>query len=100
MTADFFTQMRLAMTLQRVVVNQMILDSPNGNQSLPDRRPQFILGEKGLPRMPIEPDPGLLEAARPLGLVADFLVIPSNGPHLLQAEIERAAEAAVQLALS
>src|SRR5437588_6892570 len=29
MTADFFTQMRVAMNLQRVVVNQMILDSPN-----------------------------------------------------------------------
>jgi cytosine/adenosine deaminase-related metal-dependent hydrolase len=38
MTADFFTQMRSAMTLQRVVVNQMILDSPNGNQNLPDPR--------------------------------------------------------------
>ena len=55
------------------------------------RRPPFILGEKGLPRIPIEPDPGLLEAARQLGAVSDFLVIPSNGPHLLQAEIERAA---------
>src|SRR2546428_282052 len=32
MTADFFTQMRVAMNLQRMVVNQMILDSPNGNQ--------------------------------------------------------------------
>jgi aspartate racemase len=50
-----------------------------------------MLGDKGLPRMPIEPDPGLLEAARQLGAVADFLVITSNGPHLLQAEIERAA---------
>jgi hypothetical protein len=38
MTADFFTQMRSAMNLQRVVVNQMILDSPNGNQNLPDFR--------------------------------------------------------------
>jgi cytosine/adenosine deaminase-related metal-dependent hydrolase len=38
MTADFFTQMRAAMNLQRVVVNQMILDSPNGNQNLPDPR--------------------------------------------------------------
>jgi len=28
--------MRSAMNLQRVVVNQMILDSPNGNQNLPD----------------------------------------------------------------
>jgi len=38
MTADFFTQMRAAMNLQRLVVNQMILDSPNGNQNLPDPR--------------------------------------------------------------
>jgi 5-methylthioadenosine/S-adenosylhomocysteine deaminase len=36
MTADFFTQMRSAMTMQRAIVNQMILDSPNGNQNLPD----------------------------------------------------------------
>jgi cytosine/adenosine deaminase-related metal-dependent hydrolase len=38
LTADFFTQMRSAMNLQRMVVNQMILDSPNGNQNLPDPR--------------------------------------------------------------
>ncbi len=38
LTADFFTQMRSAMNLQRAVVNQMILDSPNGNQNLPDPR--------------------------------------------------------------
>ncbi len=38
LTADFFTQMRSAMNLQRLVVNQMILNSPNGNQNLPDPR--------------------------------------------------------------
>ena len=38
MTADFFSQMRAAMNLQRLVVNQMILNSPNGNQNLPDPR--------------------------------------------------------------
>jgi cytosine/adenosine deaminase-related metal-dependent hydrolase len=38
LTADFFTQMRTAMNLQRMIVNQMILDSPNGNQNLPDPR--------------------------------------------------------------
>ena len=38
LTADFFTQMRSAMNLQRMVVNQMTLDSPNGNQNLPDPR--------------------------------------------------------------
>jgi 5-methylthioadenosine/S-adenosylhomocysteine deaminase len=36
LTADFFTQMRSCMNLQRVLVNQMVLDSPNGNQNLPD----------------------------------------------------------------
>jgi len=36
MTADFFTQMRVCMNLQRALVNQMILDSPNGSQNLPD----------------------------------------------------------------
>ena len=36
LTADFFTQMRSCMNLQRMLVNQMILDSPNGNQNLPD----------------------------------------------------------------
>src|SRR5262245_26248891 len=38
LTADFFTQMRSTMNLQRAVVNQMILDSPNGNLNLPDPR--------------------------------------------------------------
>jgi 5-methylthioadenosine/S-adenosylhomocysteine deaminase len=36
LTADFFTQMRSMMNLQRVLVNQMTLDSPNGNQNLPN----------------------------------------------------------------
>ena len=36
MTADFFTQMRVCMNLQRALVNQMVLDSPNGNQNLPN----------------------------------------------------------------
>ena len=29
LTADFFTQMRCAMNLQRMIVNEMTLDSPN-----------------------------------------------------------------------
>jgi hypothetical protein len=36
LTADFFTQMRSCMNLQRMIVNGMILDSPNGNQNLPN----------------------------------------------------------------
>src|SRR5947208_1090650 len=38
MTADFFTQMRVCMNVQRGLVNQMVLDSPNGNQNLPNPR--------------------------------------------------------------
>jgi aspartate racemase len=55
------------------------------------RRPPFRLRDDGHPRLPIEPDPELLQAAGRLGAVADFLVIPANGLHLIQAEIERAA---------
>jgi cytosine/adenosine deaminase-related metal-dependent hydrolase len=36
LTADFFTQMRSCMNLQRMIVNGMVLDSPNGNQNLPN----------------------------------------------------------------
>ena len=38
LTADFFTQMRSAMNLQRMIVNQMTLDSPNTvpGQNLPN----------------------------------------------------------------
>jgi 5-methylthioadenosine/S-adenosylhomocysteine deaminase len=36
LTADFFTQMRSCMNLQRTLVNQMALDSPNDNQNLPN----------------------------------------------------------------
>jgi aspartate racemase len=37
----------------------------------------------------------VLEAAKWLGQLADFLVIPSNGPHLLQTEIEGVARCKV-----
>jgi aspartate/glutamate racemase len=47
--------------------------------------------DDGLPRMPIEPNPDLLQAAGRLGAAADFLVIPSNASHLIQDQIERAA---------
>lgn len=38
-----------------------------------------------------QPDPRLLAAAKHLGALADFLVIPSNAPHLFQDLIEQAA---------
>jgi aspartate racemase len=55
------------------------------------RRPPIVLNPDGSPKMPIQPDPDLLSAAGRLGAWADFLVIPSNTPHLVQPEIEKAA---------
>jgi hypothetical protein len=55
------------------------------------RHPPILIKEDGRPLLPLRPDPRLLEAAGRLGQVADFLVIPSNTPHALQPEIERAA---------
>jgi aspartate racemase len=55
------------------------------------RHPPVLLTDEGTPQQPLRPDPRLLEAARNLGSLADFLVITSNGVHKLQAEIERAA---------
>jgi hypothetical protein len=61
MTADFFTQMRVAMNLQRLVVNQMTLDKPNGNQNLPDPRnwelPQTAQTSNDVPFFPYWPTP-------------------------------------------
>jgi aspartate racemase len=59
------------------------------------RHPPFIVDDDGTPRLPLRPDPRLLEAAKWLGGLADFLVIPSNGPYLVQVEIEQAARGKV-----
>jgi aspartate racemase len=55
------------------------------------RHSPALLTAEGQPMVPHRPDPRLFEAARRLGSLADFLVIASNGVHLLHAEIERAA---------
>ena len=55
------------------------------------RRPPILLGEGMKPRLPLTPDPGLLESVRAIGAAADFLVIAANFPHLIQPEIERAS---------
>lgn len=55
------------------------------------RRPPVLVGEDMLPRLPLTPDPGLLESVRAIGTVADFLVIVANLPHLVQPQIEQAA---------
>jgi 5-methylthioadenosine/S-adenosylhomocysteine deaminase len=61
MTADFFTQMRVAMNLQRMIVNQMTLDKPNGNQNLPDPRnwelPQTAVTSNDVPFFAYWPTP-------------------------------------------
>jgi aspartate racemase len=55
------------------------------------RHAPFLLTEEGTPQRPLRLDPRLLETVGRLGSVADFLVITSNGPHLLLPEIEQAA---------
>lgn len=50
-----------------------------------------LLHDDMTPVLPLQPDPGLLEGARKLGAIADFLVITSNGVHGMQKEIEHAA---------
>jgi aspartate racemase len=43
------------------------------------------------PIFPLQPDPRLLDAAAKLGTMADFLVITSNGVHMMQPLIEQAS---------
>src|SRR5262245_56977104 len=88
-TMDF--EARVHQAAQRLV-------PPHGNSGYPPmvvyyhRRPPFVMRSDGMfPVFPLQPDPNLLQAARWLGTKADFLVITANGPHLVQAQIERAA---------
>jgi aspartate racemase len=55
------------------------------------RHPPVLLDSAGYPQMPIQPDPRLLTAARALGQLADFLVVTSNGVHVMQPALEQAA---------
>lgn len=56
------------------------------------REPPVLLAADSPMQADIPPvNPRLLEAAQALGSHVDFLVIPSNGVHLWQAEIEAAA---------
>src|SRR5262245_2253442 len=70
---------------------------PHQNQGYPPmvvyyyRHSPALLTAEGKPMIPPCPDPRLLETARRLGGLADFLVVTSNGVHRLHAEIERAA---------
>lgn len=55
------------------------------------RRVPFLLEPDGAPRVPFEPDPELMETARRLGPLVDFIVIASNAPHLFRPQIELAS---------
>jgi aspartate racemase len=55
------------------------------------RRPPVLVKEDGTPRLPLTPDPGLVESVRAIGATADFLVMTSNLPHLFLPQIEQAS---------
>ena len=55
------------------------------------RHPPMVMTADGVPEVPFRVDPRLTDAARRIGPLADFLVIPSNGTHLFRADIERAS---------
>lgn len=82
---------------QRVhrVAQRMIPPHLNGGYPpmvvLYHRRPPILLDEQNKPRVPLIPDPGLLESVRTIGAATDFLVIVANFPHLIQPQIEQAA---------
>lgn len=50
-----------------------------------------LLRNDGSPILPIQPNPRLLDFARTLGALADFLVLTANGPHTLRTQIEEAS---------
>ena len=55
------------------------------------RHPPILLNADNSPKIPITPDPRILDVAKRIGIHADFLVVPSNGAHMLQGLIERSA---------
>ncbi len=55
------------------------------------RASPMVTDDRGAPVEPLRPHPALLDAARWLGLVADFIVITSNGAHVLQPWVEEAS---------
>jgi aspartate racemase len=55
------------------------------------RHPPFVVDETSHPIFPLQPDPHLAAALGQLGKMADFLVCPSNAPHMMRDVIERFA---------
>lgn len=87
-TMDF--EKRLHEAAQRMI-------EPSMNESYPTmivfyhRHPPVVLNADNTPVIPFKADPRLLASAKRIGSMADFLLIPSNGVHLMQDEIEQAA---------
>ena len=87
-TIDFET--RVHAVAQRLI-------PPNGNSGYPPmvvyyfRQAPVVTHADGSPVFPIQVNPALLDAAARLGAVADFLVITSNGVHMMQGPIQEAA---------
>jgi aspartate racemase len=77
-------------------VSQQLIP-PEVNPSYPPmvvyyyRHTPFLMRGEGMPVLPLQPDPRLLEAVKKLGACADFLVITSNGVHMVQNALEQAS---------
>lgn len=55
------------------------------------RHPPFLRKDGQGPVFPLQPDPRILDAAKRLGMCADFLVITSNGVHQVKDALEEAS---------
>jgi len=55
------------------------------------RHPPMVMSENAQPVFPLQVDPRLLAVAKKLDTMADFLVLPTNGVHRFQNEIENAS---------
>ncbi len=55
------------------------------------REAPFVLDERYAPILPLRPNPKMLEVVSKFRGIADFLVIPSNTPHLFREQIEKAS---------
>ena len=77
-------------------VSQQLI-APHRNRGYPPllvyhyRHAPFLMQDEHMPVLPPQPDPRLLEAVKKLGAWTDFLVIASNGVHILQEALEQAS---------
>lgn len=85
-TMDF--EARVHRVSQRLIPSHLVSGYPPMLVYYCRHAPQLI-HDDGTPIMPIQPDPGLLSAARIVGSAADFIVMTANGPHMFQPLVER-----------